>query len=67
MAQPYQHVLTRDGEVSPYEVMRVADQTIVPLAPGNVDYAEYQAWLDEGNQPDPAPEPLAPAPKQTGA
>ena len=29
----------------------------VPADPGNRDYAEFLAWLDEGNTPEPAPEP----------
>ena len=32
----------------------------VPLCPGNRFYDAFQAWLAEGNTPDPAPEPPAP-------
>lgn len=30
---------------------------LIPPDPANTDYAEYLAWVDEGNTPDPAPVP----------
>jgi hypothetical protein len=46
--------LTRDLKV----VQRVADNTFIPFAEGNTDYAEYLKWLEEGNTPLPAdPQP----------
>lgn len=33
---------------------------LIPPEPANIDYATYLKWLDEGNTPEPAPEPEAP-------
>ena len=30
----------------------------VPFASGNTEYQEYLAWLAEGNEPEPADEPI---------
>ncbi len=43
-------------------IQRLADNAFIPPDPANRDYAEYLAWLDEGNEPEPAPEPPAPGP-----
>jgi hypothetical protein len=43
-------------------ILRLADNAFIPQAPGNRDYAEYQAWLAKGNTPLPAPAPPAPGP-----
>lgn len=34
-------------------ILRVADQAFIPDDGGNRDRAEYEAWLAEGNEPDP--------------
>ncbi len=41
-------------------ILRLSDELWISPDPANTDYAAYLAWLDEGNTPDPAPEPPAP-------
>lgn len=42
-------------------ILRTADQAFIPPDPANTDYANYLAWLSEGNTPEPAdPAPHAP-------
>jgi len=47
--------LTSDGTV-----FCSIHNTWIPPDPANTDYAAYLAWLEEGNEPLPAPEPPAP-------
>ena len=44
-------------------VMRREDNAFIPFDGGNRDFQAYCEWLAEGNEPDPAPEPHAPAPE----
>ena len=39
-------------------IRRLADNAFIPMDPDNRDYAEYLAWLAEGNQPLPADAPV---------
>ena len=51
-------------------VLRVADGAYVPPDPANRDRAEFNAWVAEGNTPDPPdplPEPPPPQPVELPA
>jgi hypothetical protein len=50
--QPWDHML---GQPSDKMVIRDEDQAHIPFDEANVDYQEYLAWLDEGNEPNPPP------------
>jgi hypothetical protein len=47
------------GQVSDQLIQRDEDGAFIPFDPDNVDYQEHLAWLDEGNEPNPAPPPPA--------
>jgi hypothetical protein len=54
----YQLVATLPGMMQ--TVMRVEDGAFVPFDPANKDFQAYLAWVEAGNQADPAPEPSPP-------
>lgn len=39
-------------------VLRLPDRAFIPTDSSNADYREYLAWLDQGNTPLPAPDPI---------
>jgi hypothetical protein len=43
------------GQVSDRTILRDEDQAHIPFDEANIDYRDYLAWLDEGNQPNPPP------------
>ena len=43
----------------PNHVRRDEDGAVIPFDPDNIDYQEYLAWLDEGNEPTPYTPPEA--------
>jgi hypothetical protein len=45
-------------------IVRDEDGAFIPFDPANIDYQEYMAWLDEGNQPTPAQQPAPPSDKE---
>ena len=46
-------------------IKRLSDSAFIPNDPGNRDFAEYTAWLEAGNTPEPAPLPPPPPPSYT--
>ena len=44
------------GFTQPHTILRIADNTFIPMNPDNTDYQAYLAWCKEGNTPTPADE-----------
>lgn len=42
----------------PCIVKRLTDNAFIPFDPANTDYQAYLRWLEEGNEPLPADEPV---------
>ena len=45
------YTLTNDPGI----IVRDEDGAFIPMDPSNVDYQVYLAWVEEGNEPNPAP------------
>ena len=37
-------------------IKRLSDNAFIPMSESNTDYQQYLAWLEAGNQPEPAEE-----------
>ena len=51
------------GQVHDQMIVRDEDGAFIPFDPANVDYQEYLAWLDEGNEPKAATPPATTLPE----
>jgi hypothetical protein len=47
--------MTYTRTAHPGVIVRDADGAFIPADPGNLDHQAYLAWLDQGNEPNPAP------------
>lgn len=46
-------------KLTPYDtIQRLADNAFIPIDTSNIDYQEYLNWVEEGNTPEPLPEPI---------
>lgn len=43
-------------------ILRLTDNAFIPPDPGNIDFQAFLAWVEAGNTPEPAPEPLTSEP-----
>ena len=48
--QPYRYYDSQNRNI-----LRVADNAVIPADPMNADYQQFEVWVAQGNAPDPAP------------
>lgn len=48
------------GEPTAVQKINGSETLNIPFDPANTDYQEYLAWIEEGNTPEPADQPLQP-------
>lgn len=53
----YRLITTLSGEIREDAVLRISDDAVIPI--GHRWWDDYQAWLDEGNTPEPAKVPTS--------
>lgn len=54
----YKLIKSLDGVIR--NVLRMEDNTFIPMTEDNTDFVEYQKWLALGNKPLPPDEPTLP-------
>ena len=50
----YKLIKSLDGVIR--NVLRIEDNTFIPMTEANTDYQAYLKWVSEGNTPEPADE-----------
>lgn len=59
--QVWDHV---NGKLHETMIVRDEDGAFIPTDPDNIDYQDYLAWLDEGNEPTPYTPPAVTLPAE---
>ena len=54
-----QYKLQNGMDGTPCAVTIIGTTMSIPFAPDNTDYQEYLKWVEAGNTPEPADEPVA--------
>ena len=54
MYKKIKDLITRQEDIT--VIQRTSDNAFIPKDKSNTDYQEYLAWLEEGNEPEPADE-----------
>jgi hypothetical protein len=54
----YKYYKDINGQLYTNAIIRMSDGATVPFDPDNTDYQAYLKWLEDGNQPISADEPI---------